>query len=142
MNHPVAVPLKLRAPVRELLGVDAPAAGVAELRAGGERQTLAISEDYNSTVNGLTQFPVVADPENIELNRLQLQYRGLPKTVVTIGRQRINLDDQRFVGAVGWRLDADQVARLDAVSSREAPYPYFPYFRQEGFTRLNPPIGA
>jgi aryl-alcohol dehydrogenase-like predicted oxidoreductase len=46
------------------------------------------------------------------------------------------------LGAVGWRLDADQMARLDAASSREAPYPYFPYFRQEGFTRLNPPLGV
>jgi aryl-alcohol dehydrogenase-like predicted oxidoreductase len=44
------------------------------------------------------------------------------------------------LGAVGWRLDPDQIARLDAVSAREAPYPYFPYFRQEGFARLNPPV--
>jgi aryl-alcohol dehydrogenase-like predicted oxidoreductase len=44
------------------------------------------------------------------------------------------------LGAVGWRLDADQIARLDAVSARQAPYPYFPYFRQEGFARLNPPV--
>jgi aryl-alcohol dehydrogenase-like predicted oxidoreductase len=44
------------------------------------------------------------------------------------------------LGAVGWRLDADQIARLDAVTAREAPYPYFPYFRQEGFARLNPPV--
>jgi aryl-alcohol dehydrogenase-like predicted oxidoreductase len=54
-------------------------------------------------------------------------------------------DEQQLrdnLGAVGWRLDTDQIARLDAVSSREAPYPYFPYFRQEGFTRLNPPIGT
>ncbi|UVO55764.1 alginate export family protein [Sphingomonas sp. SUN039] len=65
--------------------------------------TLAISENYNSGVNGKTAFPLVGDPQNIELNRLQLQYRGLPKTVVTVGRQRINLDDQRFVGAAGWR---------------------------------------
>ncbi|MGB7503988.1 MAG: aldo/keto reductase, partial [Mycobacterium sp.] len=43
------------------------------------------------------------------------------------------------LGAVGWRLDAAQVARLDAVSGRDAPYPYFPYLRQEGFARLNPP---
>ena len=64
--------------------------------------TLAISEDYNSGVNGKTLFPVVADPQNIELNRIQLQYKTKPLTV-TIGRQRINLDDQRFVGAVGWR---------------------------------------
>jgi aryl-alcohol dehydrogenase-like predicted oxidoreductase len=46
------------------------------------------------------------------------------------------------LGAVGWRLDDDQLARLDAVSAREAPYPYFPYFRQEGFARLNPQIGV
>ncbi len=64
---------------------------------------LAISEKYNSGLNGKTTYPIVADPQNIELNRIQLQYTGLPKTVVTLGRQRINLDDQRFVGSVGWR---------------------------------------
>ena len=66
---------------------------------------MPIDENYNSGVNGKTPFPIVADPENIELNRLQLQYHGLPKTVVTVGRQRINLDDQRFVGSVGWRAE-------------------------------------
>ena len=65
--------------------------------------TLAIDENYNSGVNGRTSFPTVADPQTVGLNRLQLQYRGLPATVVTVGRQRINLDDQRFVGSVGWR---------------------------------------
>jgi len=45
---------------------------------------------------------VVADPQNIELNRLQVQYKSKPLTL-TVGRQRINLDDQRFVGSVGWR---------------------------------------
>lgn len=65
--------------------------------------TLAFQEDYNSGVNGKALFPVVADPENIELNRIQVQYRGLPKTLITAGRQRVNLDDQRFVGSVGFR---------------------------------------
>lgn len=65
--------------------------------------TLAISEKYNSGLNGKGAYPLVADPENIELNRIQLKFTGIPKTVVTAGRQRINLDDQRFVGAVGWR---------------------------------------
>ena len=65
--------------------------------------TVALTERYNSGVNLKTQYPIVADPDNFELNRIQVQYRGLPKTVVTIGRQRINLDDQRFVGSVGWR---------------------------------------
>lgn len=80
-----------------------------ELRSGDfallaeSEATLAISENYNSGLNGKTAFPLVGDPQNVEVNRLQLQYRGLAKTVVTIGRQRINLDDQRFVGSAGWR---------------------------------------
>ncbi|WHM40412.1 aldo/keto reductase [Streptomyces sp. BPTC-684] len=44
------------------------------------------------------------------------------------------------LGALGWALTAEQVARLDAASGRTAPYPYYPYERQEGFARLNPPM--
>ena len=63
-----------------------------------------LGDDYNDTNvgNGVEPFAVIADPANLELNRLQVQYRTVPLTV-TIGRQRINLDDQRFVGSVGWR---------------------------------------
>jgi hypothetical protein len=43
------------------------------------------------------------------------------------------------LGAIGWTLSPEQVARLDAVSVRTAAYPYFPYQRQEAFARLNPP---
>ena len=64
--------------------------------------TLAIVEKYNSGVNGKIGA-VIPDPENIELNRAQVQFTGLSKTIITAGRQRINLDDQRFVGAVAWR---------------------------------------
>ncbi|WP_406345901.1 aldo/keto reductase [Streptomyces sp. NBC_00648] len=46
------------------------------------------------------------------------------------------------LGALGWALTADQVARLDAASTRTAPYPYYPYERQEGFARLNPPMAG
>jgi len=65
--------------------------------------TNAFVEDYFSGLNGKTQYPLVGDPWNFELNRLQLQYRGLPKTIVTVGRQRLNIEDQRFVGSAGWR---------------------------------------
>ncbi|WFB08587.1 aldo/keto reductase [Streptomyces sp. LX-29] len=46
------------------------------------------------------------------------------------------------IGAVGWSLSPEQVARLDAAGHKPAPYPYFPYERQEGFARLNPPVIA
>ncbi|WP_075736803.1 aldo/keto reductase [Streptomyces acidiscabies] len=44
------------------------------------------------------------------------------------------------LGALGWELTPEQMARLDGVSARTAPYPHFPYQRQEGFARLNPPV--
>lgn len=43
------------------------------------------------------------------------------------------------LGAVGWSLTLEQIAALDAASEVTAPYPHFPYRRQEGFARLNPP---
>jgi hypothetical protein len=60
-------------------------------------------EDYNSTTNGNSAYPIVADPRSSEVNRLQLVNSSLPLTIVTLGRQRIVLDDHRFVGNVGWR---------------------------------------
>ncbi|MDT0380521.1 aldo/keto reductase [Streptomyces sp. DSM 42041] len=46
------------------------------------------------------------------------------------------------LGAVGWSLEPEHAALLDAASEKEAPYPYFPYRRQEGFARLDPPLVA
>ncbi len=43
------------------------------------------------------------------------------------------------LGSEGWKLTTEQIAKLDAVSEVTAAYPYFPYRRQEGFARLNPP---
>ncbi len=46
------------------------------------------------------------------------------------------------LGAVGWSLTEEQVERLNAASSITPPYPYFPYRRQQGFARLDPPIAG
>ncbi|MFU8788712.1 MAG: alginate export family protein [Methylobacter sp.] len=64
---------------------------------------LAMQEDFNSTRNGNTGYSTVADPEKSELNQLWISYAGIPDTVIKGGRQRIKLDDDRFIGNVGWR---------------------------------------
>jgi aryl-alcohol dehydrogenase-like predicted oxidoreductase len=43
------------------------------------------------------------------------------------------------LGAVGWALTPDQVARLDAASAGTPAYPYYPYWRDGGFKAINPP---
>lgn len=79
----------------------------------GENIVALGADHYNSTTNGKTQFPVVTDPEDTGLNQLYLSYQGLPKTNITIGRQAVNLDNQRFIGSSDWRQN-DQT--LDLVS--------------------------
>lgn len=86
----------------------------------------AIAEETERTVpqvalNWLTRRPTVASVIIGARNEQQL---------------RQNL------GAVGWSLTDDQVARLDTASAVTAPYPHFPYRRQEGFARLAPPIAG
>ena len=58
-------------------------------------------------------------------------------TVIIGARNEQQLRDN--LGAVGWALTPEQVTRLDRASEVTAAYPYFPYRRQEGFARLNPP---
>ncbi|TWC27105.1 hypothetical protein FBY03_1468 [Pseudomonas sp. SJZ079] len=57
---------------------------------------------YNSTRNGQSDYSVVADPDGSEVNQALLRYDHKYGSAV-LGRQRINLDNQRFVGGVAWR---------------------------------------
>ncbi|WP_280239249.1 aldo/keto reductase [Nocardia abscessus] len=58
-------------------------------------------------------------------------------TVIVGARNEEQL--RQNLGAIGWELDADQIARLDKASATTPPYPYYPYYRLPDFTRLNPP---
>ncbi len=62
------------------------------------------SDDYNDKTNGKTECAGIADPDSKgELNRGWLAFSGIPDTTLKVGRQRIILDNARFVGNVGWR---------------------------------------
>jgi hypothetical protein len=70
-------------------------------------------EDFNSTANGQTQFPSVVDPDNTELNQAYIRYAPGAKTQFTLGRQRVQWDNQRFFGNVGWRQNEQTFDALD-----------------------------
>jgi hypothetical protein len=97
-------------------GIALPADAVTlRVRAGGEASwrdwsalvegegTLALADNYNDGTNGKTAYPLVVDPENLELNRAQIRYAPKGGFALTAGRQRIELADQRFVGSSGFR---------------------------------------
>jgi len=65
---------------------------------------------------GNANYSVIADPEGTELNRYWLGYNGLADTVIRLGRQRIKLDNDRFIGNVGWRQNEQTYDSLTLVN--------------------------
>lgn len=81
----------------------------------------ALQGDYNSTTNGKTTLPVVADPKVTQVNRFHFTNTSITNTTLTLGRQRINIDDQRFVGNVGWRQNEQTFDALRVINKPLAP---------------------
>jgi Alginate export len=59
-------------------------------------------DSFNSTSNGNTRYPVVADPKGTEVNQAWLKY-NFEDLSGSYGRQRILHGGQRFIGGVAWR---------------------------------------
>ncbi|WP_157217937.1 hypothetical protein [Flavisphingomonas formosensis] len=79
--------------------------------------TLAIIDHYYDGLHGAATRPLVADPQNVALYIAQVQYRTNVVTL-TAGRQKIALDDERFVGNVGFR---DNGQTFDALRAEITP---------------------
>ncbi len=62
-----------------------------------------IAPSFGTGCNGKTTHAVIADPKGTELNQFWLRYGGIANTAIKAGRQRLVLDNARFVGNVGWR---------------------------------------
>jgi len=80
--------------------------------------TMAGVDHYYDGLHGAATRPQVADPENIALYRAQIRYRSAAFTV-TAGRQKIMLDDERFIGNAGFR---DNAQTFDAVRVEATPF--------------------
>ena len=76
-------------------------------------------KDFNSGAgtsgSDRDRFPVVADPNGPDLNQFFIQYAPDDELTVRLGRQRIVLDDRRFIGGVVWRQNEQT---YDALSVR------------------------
>ncbi|WP_278395109.1 hypothetical protein [Sphingobium yanoikuyae] len=79
--------------------------------------TLAVIARYFDGFDNAATKPLVADPQNVALYIAQLQYRTKALTL-TGGRQKIVLDDERFVGNVAFR---DNGQTFDAVRAELTP---------------------
>ncbi|MFH8569183.1 aldo/keto reductase [Streptomyces sp. NPDC017993] len=110
-----------------------------------ERSRLHETADYGPPVEDELLYRVVdvlteiAEETGRTIPQIALNWllrRPTVSSVIIGARDETQL--RQNIGAVGWELTGEQAARLDAAGAKPAPYPYFPYERQEGFARLNP----
>jgi len=89
--------------LRSRIGIITPRFHFTRLAVEFENVSEVGHDSFNNPLNGRVNRPVVADVKSNEINQLYLEYTGLPKTTLIGGRYRLNLDNQRFIGSVGWR---------------------------------------
>ncbi len=94
--------------------------------------TGALVDDYNSGANGRTAFPSVIDPTGLELNQLWVARQG-EEVLLRLGRQRLTLDNQRWLGASGWRQNEQT---FDAIALEWRPAQAWT-LRYDGLVRVH-----
>lgn len=59
--------------------------------------------DFNSFANGQSSYPAIADPNALEVNQAWVAWQQQSGLNLKFGRQRLQMDDMRFIGNAGWR---------------------------------------
>lgn len=104
-------------------------------RGGGEGRTIPDDLLYG-VVDTLDEIAAETGKTVAQVALNWLLQRPTVANIVFGARNESQLQDN--LGAVGWNLTAEQVARLDAASATEKMYPYW---HQEGFSRNPFPAG-
>jgi len=76
---------------------------------------LALVDDFNDGSSQRLDVPFIPDANGLELNRAQILTEIIPRTRLTLGRQRIVFDDGRFIGDAPFRQNNQT---FDAVRGR------------------------
>ena len=63
----------------------------------------ALIDDYTDLPAPMLAKPLIPDPEHFDINRLQIQAEFNDRTFITLGRQSLRIDDQRFLGMAPFR---------------------------------------
>ena len=87
---------------------------LAEVEAVG-----AAIDDFDASPLPPNERPLLPDPDHFDLNRLQVQAKLSDGAFLTLGRQSLRIDDQRFLGVAGFRQNrrSFDAARLSVRSN-------------------------
>lgn len=85
------------------------------------------ADGFDSTRNGRTDLPIVADPSATDLNELLVRHVSDSGIDISFGRQRLTASSRRYVGSINWRQNEqtfDSVSVVGSFGDLEASYAY------------------
>ncbi len=112
----------------------APLPAQSRLHATGDKGPQMSDEYLYRVIDALDEVAAETGKSVPQIALNWLLQRPTVSTVVIGARNEEQL--RQNLGAVGWNLTAEQVAKLDAASEVT---PAYPYWHQRGFVELNPP---
>lgn len=104
----------------------APLGGFTAMIEAENVTALGSQDSYNAAgANNQPDKPVVADPPTTEINQAWIAYSHTNAGTAKVGRQRITLDNQRFVGESSWRQN---MQTFDAATAQFTALPNLNFF--------------
>jgi len=101
----------------------------------------ALVDEFNDGTDPASGRALIPDPEGVSINRLKIVSETLPKTRVSLGRQRIALNDWRFIGSFPFRQN-DQTFDALRVETRAIDFGNDTGVFDAGvFNQVNRPLG-
>ena len=82
---------------------------------------VALNDGFNDGRGRRPNRPFIPDPEGLEINRAQISTERWDGTRITLGRQRIALDDWRFIGEFPFRQNHQSIDALRIETRRLGP---------------------
>ena len=92
---------KLKA-TADLFGIDGLSTSIGVISVNNFGSHSYNAKDGHTYYDGSRPYAVVVDPQKAMISNAEINYK-INKTLVHVGRGQVNLDNQRFIGTVGWR---------------------------------------
>lgn len=110
---------------------------------------IAVLDNYADGLDGVTDRPIIPDPDNLAVYQAFLGYEA-PGFTAKVGRQEISLNDERFIGTAPIRQNAQNFDAVRAVWSGveglsvDASYAWSfrPFWGRDGFGSRPESVGG
>lgn len=97
----------------------------------------ALIDDFSDLPGPGLNKPLIPDPDHLDINRLQIQADLGQGSFITLGRQTLRIDDQRFLGMAPFRQNTRSYDAVRLSARTQSTHTF-----QAGYiTKVNRPLG-